>query len=151
VCFPAAGMGSIPKSRFCKFRVKSCTAGRGKTRNLLASTWLTVNTPSPHPSTRILKRLYDCIPAVSQPLLLIGVISVNQCEVFDCPSDLGAMTRDCPRSRRLLPSPSPTIPDWRALEGVSSQGIPDWRRVQQSSRNWRRVGRPSPFRSVLSE
>jgi hypothetical protein len=60
------------------------------------------------------------------------------------------MTRDVGDYGDDPPPPPVPIPDWRALEGVSSQIIPDWRRVQQSSRNWRRVGRPSPFRSVLS-
>jgi hypothetical protein len=37
--------------------------------------------------------------------------------------------------------PPPVIPDWRRLQGVSSQPIPDWRRFQRFPYNWRRVQR----------
>jgi hypothetical protein len=76
--------------------------------------------PSPYASTRILKRLHECIPEVSQPLLLISVIS-----------------------GKIWPPPSPpVIPDWRRLQGVPSQTIPDWRRFQRLNHVWRRVRSP---------
>jgi hypothetical protein len=113
--------------------------------------------PSPYTPTRILKRLPITIPSYptsdvgddvrcrrfrrscTLPPPWVSQIGVDFSDQASFGVELLGFRRRAISAIPRSPSPPLGIPDWRRLQGWSSQGIPDWRRLQPSGLNWRRV------------